>query len=159
MPNTEISLRFIRMAEADIPELTEVMTRTFDADAQEYLGQPKGGPPGYDTGEFLQKWAFEEGGHGWKIIADGKTVGAFIVFITPEEEYWLGNIFVDPAYQNQNIGTLAWEFIEATYPGAKAWNLGTPAWAIRNHHYYEKLGFVKVKVEGDDVTYRKEMKR
>ena len=159
MQNTEISLRFNRMTEADIPELTEVMTRTFDADAQEYLGQPSGGPPGYDTGEFLQKWVFEKGGHGWKIIADGKTVGAFIVFITPEKEYWLGNIFVDPAYQNQHIGTRAWEFIEATYPDARAWNLGTPSWSIRNHHYYEKLGFVKVKVEGDDMIYRKEMKR
>jgi len=158
MPAKEITLHFERMAEADIPELTTIMTRAFDNDAQEYLGQPSGGPPGYDTGEFLRKWAFEAGGHGWKIIADGKVVGAFIIFINSEKDYWLGNIFIDPAHQNFQIGTRAWDFIEATYPDANSWNLNTPTWAIRNHHFYEKLGFLRIKVEGDDTVYKKGMK-
>lgn len=153
----EIDLQFERMTEEDIPELTEIMTRAFDDEAQRFQGIPKGGPPGYDTGEFLQKWAFDEGGLGWKIIADGKTVGAFILFINPRKDCWLGNIFVDPDYQNKNIGTRSWEFIEDTYPDAKTWNLNTPAWATRNHHFYEKLGFVQTELLDDDISYRKEM--
>ena len=153
----ELALHFERMTEQDIPELTEIMTRTFDGEAQRFRGIPKGGPPGYDTGEFLQKWAFDESGIGWKIIVGGKMIGAFILFIDPGKDCWLGNIFVDPAYQNKNIGTRTWGFIEQTYPDAKTWNLDTPTWATRNHHFYEKLGFVQIKVEGDDVTYRKEM--
>ena len=159
MESQEPALQFERIAEADIPILTAIMTRAFDNDAQTYLGQAKGGPPGYDTGDFLRKWAFEEGGLGWKIIAAGKLVGAFIVFTNPEKDYWLGNIFVDPDHQNQQIGTRTWEFIETNYSDAKAWNLETPAWAVRNHHFYEKQGFVRVRVAGDDVSYRKECAR
>jgi hypothetical protein len=35
------------------------------------------------------------------------------------------------------------EFIEQTYPAAK-WTLDTPLYAVRNQHFYEKLGYVKV---------------
>jgi hypothetical protein len=31
------------------------------------------------------------------------------------------------------------------FPEAKKWILGTPSWAIRNQHFYEKMGFVKVR--------------
>ena len=150
-------LQFKRMTKTDIPELTEIMTRTFDHDAQTFLGEESGGPPSYDTGEFLRKWAFEAGGHGWTILADGKIAGAFIIFVNPEKNYWLGNIFVDPTYQNHQIGSRTWTFIEKTYPDAKSWNLNTPTWATRNHHFYEKLGFVRIKVEGEDTVYKKEM--
>ena len=151
----KINLHFERMRESEIPELTEIMTRTFDHNAQLFLGQPRSGPPGYDTGEFLRKYAFEEGGLGWTIFADEKIVGAFIIFLTPEHDNWLGNIFVDPDYQGQQIGTRTWDFIEKTYPNARSWNLDTPVWSVRNHHFYEKLGFVRVKDEGDSAFYKK----
>jgi len=38
----------------DLDELTEVMTRSFDDDSQKHLGVEKGGPPGYDNGEFFK---------------------------------------------------------------------------------------------------------
>ena len=152
----EIFLKFERMTEDDIPALTAIMTRAFDDETQRFLGEPKGGPPGYDTGEFLQKWAFDEGGQGWKIIADNETVGAFILFTNPEKDYWLGTIFIDPTHQNKKIGTRAWYFIEETYADAKTWNLDTPVWATRNHHFYEKLGFSQVNVWEDQITYVKQ---
>ena len=61
MQKEEITLTFERMIETDIPELTKIMTRPFDHDAQTFLSQPRSGPPDYDTGEFLQKWAFKAG--------------------------------------------------------------------------------------------------
>jgi hypothetical protein len=57
MQKKVISLHFERMTEANIPELTEIMTHTFDDDARKFLDQPSGGPPYYNTGEFLRKWA------------------------------------------------------------------------------------------------------
>ena len=42
----------------DLKELTNVMKRAFDDDAIRFNNQPEGGgPPGYDNGEFLKKWA------------------------------------------------------------------------------------------------------
>lgn len=32
---------------------------------------------------------------------------------------------------------------------AKRWSLDTPSWAIRNHHFYKKMGFVQTGVIGD----------
>ena len=62
-----MNLRYETATEKDIPELTKVMTRTFDDDTQKYLGQPKGGPDGYDTGEFFQRWMIgEENSTGYK---------------------------------------------------------------------------------------------
>jgi len=31
------------------------------------------------------------------------------------------------------------------FPGAERWTVGTPSWAVRNHHFYEKVGFAKVR--------------
>jgi RimJ/RimL family protein N-acetyltransferase len=33
--------------------------------------------------------------------------------------------------------------IERAHPAAMRWTLDTPAYAHRNHHFYEKLGFQK----------------
>jgi len=38
--------------------MTQVMTRAFDDDARKHLGAQKGGPEGYDDGEFFRKWLF-----------------------------------------------------------------------------------------------------
>lgn len=158
MQTKEIVLSHERMSETDIPELTQVMKRAFDNDAQKYLGKPEGGPEGYDNGDFFRKWAFgKAGGLGWKVMVNGRIVGAFIVWILPDGNNILGNIFVDPDMQDLGIGTQMWKYIEATDPDTVSWQLETPTWAKKNHHFYEKLGFVKEKVEGDDVYYRKVM--
>ena len=48
---SDMDIEFTEITEADIPELTPVMTRAFDDDAQKHFGLEKGGPPGYDNGE------------------------------------------------------------------------------------------------------------
>ncbi len=153
-------LTFETIVETDIPELTAVMTRAFDDDAQKHLGKARGGPDGYDNGDFFRQWLFGyEESIGYKIIADDKIIGAFIVWILPSHENFLGTIFVDPAYQDQGIGSQAWQFIEATYPDTQTWTLETPVWATKNHHFYEKkCGFHKLRTEEDQIVYRKAMR-
>jgi ribosomal protein S18 acetylase RimI-like enzyme len=151
-------LTFEKIIETDIPELTAVMTRAFDDDSQKHLGKERGGPEGYDNGNFFRKWLFGYNeSTGYKIIADDKIIGAFIVWILPDDQNILGTIFVDPAYQDQGVGTRAWQFIEATYPDTQSWTLETPVWATKNHHFYEKkCGFRKLKTEEEQIIYRKE---
>lgn len=152
-------LTFEKIIETDIPELTAVMTRAFDDDSQKHLGKERGGPEGYDNGDFFRKWLFGyDESIGYKITADDKIIGAFIVWILPDDQNILGTIFVDPAYQDQGVGTRAWQFIEATYPDTQSWTLETPVWATKNHHFYEKkCGFRKLKTEEDLIIYRKEI--
>jgi GNAT superfamily N-acetyltransferase len=150
-------LVFEPITETDVPELTAVMTRAFDDDAQKHLGQERGGPPGYDDGEFFRKWLFGyQESVGYKIIAEDKLIGGIIVWILEHGDNILGTVFVDPASQDQGVGTRTWQFIEATYPETRSWTLETPVWATKNHHFYEeKCGFHRVDVQEDTVVYRK----
>ena len=159
MERAVTDLLFEEISEADVPELTAVMTRAFDDDAQKHLGQERGGPPGYDDGEFFRTWVFGyEESIGYKIIADGKIIGGLIVWFLKNGDKGLGTVFLEPAYQDQGIGTRTWQFVERTYPETRNWWLETPSWATKNHYFYEeKCGFRRVDVREDSFIYRKEM--
>jgi GNAT superfamily N-acetyltransferase len=160
-----MSLEYIEITESDLPELTDIMTRAFDDDTRIHLDEERCGPEGYDNGEFFRIWLFPyKESRGYKIVKDGQTVGAFIVWILPGGENNLGTIFVDPAFQNQGIGTETWMHIESVFPETKSWTLGTPSWSVKNHQFYEKkCGFKKIKEEeapdhpGTIYIYRKEI--
>jgi GNAT superfamily N-acetyltransferase len=165
METKELTLSFAEITEADVPALTAVMTRAFDDDSRRHLGVERGGPEGYDTGEFFRKWLFPyKESHGYKILLEGQLVGGLIVWILPDGNNILGTIFVDPEFQSRGIGTRTWEFVEATYPDTKSWTLQTPSFATSNHYFYEqKCGFVKISEEpttefpGTLWVYRKAM--
>ncbi|MHA2347189.1 MAG: GNAT family N-acetyltransferase [Candidatus Hodarchaeales archaeon] len=143
-----MNLVFEEMLEEDIPKQTEIMTRAFDDDSQRHLGVEKGGPPGYDDGEFFRTWLLPyKESIGYNVLLDGTLIGGIIVWILPKGENNLGTIFVDPEFQNKGIGYQIWQFIEKTYPNTKSWTLGTPSWAISNHHFYKKCGFTKIREE------------
>ena len=150
---SETDLEFKEIVAADVPELTGVMTRAFDDDARKHLGEPKGGPPGYDNGEFFRQWLF---GYpetvGYKAVSAGRIVGAAIVWLLDTGENILGTIFVDPDRQDRGVGARLWTFLEAAHPAARRWRLETPSFATKNHHFYENCGFRRVEVkppEGD----------
>lgn len=136
----------------DLKKLTEIMTRAFDDDAKRFLQQPSGGPPGYNDGTFIQKWLFNNReSQGIEVLYQDKTVGLAIFWINPNGYNCLGNIFIDPDYQDKNIGTKLWEKIESMDPNAKKWCLETPGYAVRNHYFYEnKCGFKKMGEKKDD---------
>ena len=159
------SLVFEEIVEADLPELTGVMTRAFDDDARKHLGVEKGGPEGYDNGGFFRKWLFgHERSVGYKVVSDDRIVGAIIVWIFDTGQNILGTVFVDPEHQDRGVGARIWAFVESTYPDTRTWQLETPSFATKNHRFYEKCGFFRVEAEraegdtpGESWVYRKEM--
>jgi GNAT superfamily N-acetyltransferase len=164
MSQLEQGLAFEEITEDDIPELTRVMTRAFDDDAQKHLGQERGGPEGYDNGDFFRQWLFGyQESVGYKVVSGEEVVGGIIVWILPEDHNVLGTIFVDPEFQDMGVGERTWRFIEETYPQTKSWRLATPKWATKNHHFYQKCGFSEVEsdpiipTEDETTIYRKEM--
>lgn len=151
-----MQINYSPLVASDIPELTSLMTEAFDDESIRYNGGVKGGPPGYDDGSFLQKWAIEnEESLAFKIIAEGKLVGAFIIWWDKNGESTLGNIFISPQFQNRGIGTSVWNHIEKSFPTQK-WSLETPVWSIRNHFFYESnCGFTKCGAYEDTICYEK----
>jgi GNAT superfamily N-acetyltransferase len=158
MSLNELTLTFEEITEADIPELTLAMTRAFDDDAQKHLGLAHGGPDGYDNGEFFRRWLFGcPETLGCKVVAEGRTIGGYVVWVFEHGHNLLGTIFVDPAFQDRGVAKRTWESIEAQYSKTKSWTLETPVWATKNHYFYEnKCGFRKVERRGDSVVYRKD---
>ncbi|WP_379147046.1 GNAT family N-acetyltransferase [Paenibacillus sp. sgz500992] len=133
---------------SDAPVLAEIQKRTFDEDALKYRNKAEDGPPGYDSvawqAEMMKK------GHYYKLLADGVIIGGMIVFpASGEDEFLLLRIFIDPLQQNRGFGQEAFHYLFASYPSARRWTLDTPSWAVRNHHFYKKMGFVQTGVIGD----------
>src|SRR5689334_25233464 len=100
MTTNNVALMFETITEGDIHALTRVMTRAFDDDTQKHLGMKRGGPPGYDNGDFFRQWLFGyDVTDGYKVLCAGEIVGAAIVWIFPDGHNVLGTIFVDPDAQ------------------------------------------------------------
>lgn len=141
------NIEFARISKEDVPAMTKIMKRAFDEDTRRHLGREAGGPPGYDNGEFINKWYLESGADARKILLDGKMIGGFNVFMNGRENF-LGNIFIDPDLQDQGYGTYIWKRIESMYPNTTKWSTETPGFSKRNHNFYvNKCGFHIVKIE------------
>jgi GNAT superfamily N-acetyltransferase len=143
-----MDITFQRAIPADAEALVKVQIRAFHDDARIYPGVEIGGPPGYDSVEETLKKIVQD--DFYKIKAEDQIIGGIVVFDFGDGHFHLDLIFIDPDYHNRGIGTQAMQFLERTYPTTKKWTLDTPLYAIRNHHFYEKFGYVRVKEEKVD---------
>ena len=145
-----MDITFEHPTAADAQTLVKVQIRAFHDDARLYPGVEIGGPPGYDSVEEMLQDIDKY--HCHKIIYEGHVVGGIVVFDRGQGHFHLDRIYIDPDYHNLGIGTRTMRFIEETYPATK-WSLDTPIWAVRNHHFYEKMGYLKVEeIEADGIT-------
>ncbi|MDR1663672.1 MAG: GNAT family N-acetyltransferase [Clostridiales bacterium] len=116
-----MGLTFERFVESDILKLSDIMKRAFDEDTRIHLGQNSGGPPGYDNGDFMREWYLHEGVSAFTISKDGTYIGAIALWINQNNENYLGNMFLDPDYQNKGLGTVVWKYVEQKYPDTEKW--------------------------------------
>jgi len=145
-----MNVTFEHATPADAEDLVKVQIAAFHDDARLYPGVGFGGPPGYDSIDVMHQ-KIQEGNY-YKIVLDGQIVGGLGVFDKGAGHFHLDVLYIDPAYHNRGVGSQAIQFIEETYPATK-WTLDTPDYAVRNHHFYEKFGYVKVgQQEFPDIT-------
>ena len=138
-----------RATAVDVKRLTDTQTRAFNDDNKRKPPECSlEGPPGYDS----VAWNIEriEKTDYFKIQFHDRIVGGLIVFRMGEAHYELGRIWVDPGLQGRGIGQQAIELMFGAFPRSARWTVGTPSWAVRNQHLYEKMGFVRVRETGVD---------
>lgn len=129
----------------DADALARVSKRAFDHDI--HYGAPgPGGPPGYDSTAWQRRMM--RVGDYYVIEQSGEVIGGVIVLRKEARCYEVGRIFVEPNWQNQGIGSEAFQFLWKTYPLARRWSLGTPKWNRRTRHFYRKVGFVEAGEDG-----------
>ncbi|MBC7766007.1 MAG: GNAT family N-acetyltransferase [Hyphomonadaceae bacterium] len=90
----------------------------------------------------------------YKIMKDGEIIGDIIVRQNTHNRYYLRVICVLPVYQNLGIGQKAMMHIEKDLSDALEWELITSFKSYRNHHFYAKMGYVKIReyVQSDALT-------
>ena len=132
-------VRFELARPDDVEGLVAAALSAFADEARKYGHYP----PGLAALERHLE-AMREGVY-YKIVAEGRIVGGIMIAGLGEGRYKLDTIYVEAGYQNRGIGAQAMTFIEQAIP-AKRWTLKTPATSYQNHHFYEKLGYKKVRV-------------
>lgn len=139
---------FRRATLDDAAALVAASVLAFHHDSVLYPQIPIGGPPGYDSPDFMRRAISRN--ETYIIGVDDQIVGGMVVYIHSDPTHChLDILFIAPDYHNRGLGTQAMQFLESTYPNATRWTLDTPIWAVRNRHFYEKLGYVAV---GEQVT-------
>jgi len=135
-------LVFKQFASEDVEKLSDIFRRSFIEDSKIHLGVEDVGPPGYEDGSFLRQWYLHDGVTSFTIYKDDVLIGGIALWINDNNINFLGNIFLDPAYQEKGIGALIWRYVEQKYPDTLKWQTETPGFSSRNHVFYvNKCGF------------------
>ena len=146
-----MSLQFFRASTADAVSLMCISKKAFDSDV-EVGASSVGGPPGYATLSFHTKMARMN--CLYKLVDDYKIIGGALLF-PKDNQLNIGRIFVDPEYFRKGYGIFMMQQIEESFAEAKVFTLDTPIWNVRTNAFYQKLGYVEVRRDGDFVYYEK----
>ncbi len=146
-----MSLQFLKAGTADAVSLMCIAKKAFDSDV-EVGASSVVGPPGYATLSFHTKMARMN--CLYKLVDDYKIVGGALLFLK-DNELNIGRIFVDPEYFRKGYGIFMMQQIEESFAEVKVFTLDTPIWNVRTNAFYQKLGYVEVRRDGDFVYYEK----
>ena len=146
-----MSLQFLKAGTADAVSLMCISKKAFDSDV-EVGASSVGGPPGYNSLSFHTKMARMN--CLYKLVDDYKIVGGALLFLK-DDILNVGRIFVDPEHFRKGYGIFMMQQIEAMFPQVKTFSLDTPIWNVRTNAFYQKLGYVEVRRDGDFVYYEK----
>jgi RimJ/RimL family protein N-acetyltransferase len=78
------------------------------------------------------------------IWLDNDIIGAIDIRPLDDKRLRLSKLFLRTEYQNKGLGSRIIQLMESEFPLIKDWSLYTPYLNKRNHHFYEKLGYIKI---------------
>ncbi len=147
-------LRFTTKEE--IETITKISIDAFHTDFLVGL-EPNDGPPDYDSLQWHEKMQSQNCLYTY--IDESETIIGGAVLFSSHEEVYIGRIFISPQYHRKGYGIKLMNDIENMFPYAKLFKLDTPLNNGRTNAFYKKLGYVQINIEGDCVTYIKEINR
>lgn len=147
-------LKLEKVIQKDCEAIRNIMIRVYDDEMEKWF-KDGGNPniPGYDSIE-MQRY------HTWdnkyfKIIYDNEIIGVTLLSHTRREHARIDRLFILPEHQGKGFGTKILRLIEESFPKIKIWTLETTQRSTRNHHFYEKNGYVMVDENGEEKYYCK----
>lgn len=137
-------ITYKNLIESDIEELTPIMKASFDADTRMHTDLEEDGPSGYDNGKLLCFLMNLEDSESKVIYYNDEMIGEYTI-IRKNDIYTLDMLFISPDYESKGLGTRVLNDIEKSYDGVKTWIVETPSYSKRNHYFYEKAGFRRIR--------------
>ncbi|MFF2912424.1 GNAT family N-acetyltransferase [Paenibacillus sp. NPDC057934] len=142
-----------RAIKNDAQELTEIQKASFNEELKQFNNNEISGPIGYDSISWQEEMI--QNSEYFKVLLNGEIIGGAIILIESNHVHNLGRVFIDPSVQNQGIGMKVMKEIEKEFPDSTKWWLDTPVWCVKNHHFYTRCGFTKVRLEDDLFIFEK----
>lgn len=135
-----MTLILTKSTQQEAPTLLAIQKQAFQADLLTY--EDITSSPVNETLERLH-FKIQQFEH-FTIWVDKEIIGGIDIRKLANSNYRLNRIFIADAFQNKGLGSQIMQLIEDKFPDARSWTLDTPHLNTRNHHFYEKLGYVKV---------------
>ncbi|MEJ1376227.1 MAG: GNAT family N-acetyltransferase [Candidatus Sedimenticola sp. (ex Thyasira tokunagai)] len=136
--------------QVDIVQLREIFLSAF---AEDETYRPNciddGSPPGLDTIEKHEEWLNLK--TYLKCSMNGELVGSCILQMDGENGVIIG-LFVRQQYMNSGIGSWIIDKIQRMFHHISIWTLETPDYAIRNHYFYKKNGFILMQITQEEPS-------
>jgi len=147
----------IDIVRADLDDaqiITETKIKAYNKEINTYLGRD-GGPVGYNQVEshikIINKYI------AYKILLDKEIIGAFFLIPISDTQMRFEDFVINPSYQGNGYGTAVMGIVENRYPKVKEWHLSTPVFSLSNQHLYEKLGYIEIDRNAEEIEYIKKM--
>lgn len=137
-----MNFEFRKSAVSDAEEIILVKANAFKEEVTIYGHGPNEMDSIERETEFIE--SLDSNNFSYILLDDGKIIGGMGGVNKGNGNFYLGCIYVALEYQNKGIGSMLMKFLYDTFPNAITWTLETPYLSYRNHHFYEKHGFVKV---------------
>ncbi|MBY0202637.1 GNAT family N-acetyltransferase [Paenibacillus cucumis (ex Kampfer et al. 2016)] len=155
-----LSINLRRAEHEDAIVLTEICTRAFDHAMQVWANGEQDldsnlCPPGYNAVR-LHEYVIREWDY-YVVEADGCAIGGVSINVLGKGIARLDRIYIDPVFQGRGVGSQVIRQIEAVFPHILHWRLETSSRQTSNHHFYEKLGYVRMYASDAEYGYEKKI--
>lgn len=149
-----------RAQQEDAAVLTEICSRAFDHAIKVWSDGEKDidsnlCPPDYSSVRMhrylIREWDY------YVVESDGCAIGGVSVNVLGRKHARIDKIYIDPVCQRLGVGSQVMQLIETEFPQIKNWKLETSGRQLDNHHFYEKMGYVRVYASEEEFGYEKNM--
>lgn len=106
--------------------------------------------PGYNSIDMQRYHTWDN--KYYKIIYNENLIGVILISYTGKEHARIDKLYIIPEYQGIGIGKEVINLIEDMFPMVKVWTLDTIKESVRNHKFYEDMGY-KLMEEDDEERY------
>ncbi|MGF1734128.1 GNAT family N-acetyltransferase [Photobacterium satsumensis] len=133
----------VKIKAVNLNEAALVQNCAFDA-FQEDFNKYGSYPPNIESMDWICAQIAK--GNFYKVLYGGVFAGGFCVELDADKILDIKYVFLGQQFQDKKIGSQVMGLIEKQFGEAVAFKLLTPSESLRNHHFYEKQGYIKTRV-------------